>query len=314
MIGRTLTDALARKLDENPPSSACLDTKTSYDFIYEAACEWVRRTCLMKGSQTITTITNKKTYNLSPDYFFLYWKDDQNRFVATYNNGNNFLITFRDYDAILRATTYSTTSSTPYNFTLSDGQSGASVITGTVTSNSVMSAGECNLIDTENANFTTATVAVGDEVQNTTDGSSGVVLEITSTTTLAVALFGGRLNYWTDGDTYIIIPQPRKQLLLNSAPLNAGETITLYYIQKPTPPVYAEHRSYRIDNIYTSALVSYAAWLYRYRDMQPNYGDGWYKHFELQARSAAKDAGMAMGRNSFRVNFMKRSNRDHSYR
>jgi hypothetical protein len=60
--------------------------------------------------------------------------------------------------------------------------------------------------------------------------------------------------------------------------------------------------------------VKYAAWLYKYRDREPNFGDGFYRYFEMECAKTIKQAGRAFNRSTFKVNFSKRSFRDRSYR
>ena len=311
MTGRTLTDSLAETLGERPNIGESLSPRWSYDALFEAACEFVRKTSCLRASTSITTVASQAEYLLPEDFFFLWWKDDFNRFVAQYDTASmTAYLAFRDYEAIVRA---DDTAAQPANFSVTDYATAGTQLTGSATSTGALSAGEANLIKASGG-FTAATVAAGDEVVNTTDGSRGIVLELASATTLATALFYGAKNCWTSGDSYRLIPQARKQIILNPPPANSGETVTVRYIQKPCPPVYADSRSYRIDSVYSGALVKYAAWLYKYRDMQPDYGDRWYQYFAAQARSAVHDTGAAFGKNTFRVSFTKRSLRDRSVR
>ena len=313
MNGRTLSDALARLLDENPPSSGSLDPKTSYDFLYEAACEFVRRTYSLRASQGIATVANQAEYDLGTDFFFLYWKDDWNRFIVKFNDGNaDYYPTFREYEVIARSGN-TTSTPVPSNFTVTDQSTPRSTISGTTTSAGSLTYGESSLV-CSTANFTSSTISVGDEVQNRTDGSAGVILAITGATTLETALFDGNSNQWSSGDDYIIYPQPRKQIILDPAPSTSSMTITVKYVQKPIPPVFSEQRAYRIENVYAGALVKYAAWLYKYRQERPDYGDAWMKYFDYQVRQAAKDTQLAFGKTSFRINYNRRSYRDRSYR
>lgn len=156
---------------------------------------------------------------------------------------------------------------------------------------------------------------MGDTVYNLTSNDTGVVVATSSNSTVITAMFdsaNGASGSWAVNDAYYIAPQPRKQLIIDPPSLTAGHTITVEYVQRPDP-VYSMRRSYRIPDIYMSAIVKYAAWLYKYRDQQPAFGDALYKLWELELRRA-KGMELKQDRFRFRVNFTKRSYRDRSYR
>jgi len=58
------------------------------------------------------------------------------------------------------------------------------------------------LIDTSADFGGTDDVEVGDVIRNTTDGSSGYVVSVDSSTQLTTVLYGGSNNYWSNGDNY----------------------------------------------------------------------------------------------------------------
>ena len=307
MDGKTLADQLYQLLLEDSTSDY-IDAKTTYDNFYEAACEWVRRTRCITSAQTITTVALQSEYDLSADFFFGNLRDDKNRDVIKYNDGtNDSFLTFREWNAITYGND-TTAVSIPYNFSITDKEVAAN-ITGTATSDGTASNGECTLTNTGGISG----VTVGDDIHNTNDGSHGKVIEITSTTAIKTALFYGTNNDWTSADAYTIVPQAKKQLVINPPPSASAHTITVYYVQKPLP-VYSLFRSYRIDDIYAPALVKYAAWLYKYRDSDDQTGDAWYKYFDNQARMCSHDLVKSYKRNSLKVNLQKRSLYDRSYR
>ena len=310
MDGKSLTNGLAKLLNEDVSTSTFLDSKTSYDNVYEAALEFCRRTRVLTATQAITTVADQAAYDLNADFLELYLTDNENRYVVKYNDGtNDSFISFRDYNAI----TYANNSDSvayPDNFSVIDKQTLTGRITGTVTSAGATSNGECTCTDSS-APFTN--VKVGDDIHNTTDGSDGIVIAITSTSALVTALFGGTDNDWDSSDAYVIVPQGRKQLILDPAPSTSGHTVTITYVQKPDP-VYSPYRTYRFDRQYEPAIIKYAAWLQKYRDSEPNFGDAYYKFWDLQCRTAAKVEHKSLRKPSMRVNFMKRSYGNRSYR
>jgi hypothetical protein len=197
--------------------------------------------------------------------------------------------------------------SIPSDFTIKD-LDPLTRYTGTTTLAGDISNGECTLTDTL-ATFTN--VYPGDIVHNTTDGSHGVVIVKTSNTALVTCLFGGTNNEWTLADAYIIVPKRRYKLIVDPPSLTSGHTITVPYVPKPTP-VYSLYRSYNLPS--EIDLASYAAWLYRYKDREPNFGDTFYKVWDASVRRAAHNDADATRKKGFRVNLIKPTSGEWSYK
>jgi hypothetical protein len=310
MDGKTLTDQLRQLLEEDS-SSTWIDLRTSYDFLYEAVCEFVKETNALTATQTITAAAETSDYTLNADYSFLYLVDDSNRLFVRYTvDTTDYFIPFRDYDAM--SYEHSTTSvAVPSSFSIRDKRGVTTNITGTVTSATDDANGESALTDTGAAFLTT--VNVGDTVHNTVDGSSGIVVSITSNSVCQVALFGGTDNEWDTSDTYVIIPQGRKEIVFSPPFSTTTGTVTVEYVQKPIP-VYSLYKSYRLSPAYAPAIVKYATWLYKYRDREPSYADSLYKHWDMQMRKMKATEGKAVKRLTWRVNFKKNSNSDRAIR
>lgn len=309
MDGKTLVNQLYKTIQEDSTSSY-IDLRTSYDRIYEAACELVRITRALTSSQSITTVATTSSYTISSDYMYMYMMNDFNEYVIKYSDGSaTYWPTFREAQYIKYGDN-TTSQNIPDNFGITDATETA-VLTSTATADGAATFGQCTLTDST-ASFLT-TVAVGDMVHNSTDGSDGVVLSITSNTAIVTALFGGTADDWTTSDVYAIVPQGRKSMLLDPPSLTSGHTITFDYIQKPDP-VYSEIGRYRFNPIYTPALVKYAAWLYKYSDGQPNFGDRWYQYWQQNVRASLSQENKAMNRYSFKTNYQKKSMRDRSWR
>ncbi|MFA5377795.1 MAG: hypothetical protein WC455_18740 [Dehalococcoidia bacterium] len=310
MDGASLLYKLREVLQEDS-TSTYLDTRTSYDYLYEAAKEYFRKVKHCTDTQSITTVEDQEEYDLDAEFLEFQVMDRENRYVVKWYDGSAYnWIPFRESSATLYANN-TTSVSLPDSFYVRTKQSLTDRITGTATSAGAASYGECTLTDST-APF--ANVKVADTVHNTTDGSSGLVIAVTSTSALVTALFGGTDNDWTSSDAYIIVPQAKKQIVFDPPPADASCTITVPYVTKPTPPVYSSYRTYNIDPLHEMALVMYAAWLYKYRDREPNFGDAWYKYFEMATRKALKDTNLGLVRKGFRVNMIKRSYGDRSYR
>ena len=234
----------------------------------------------------------------------LYLQDDRGEKFIVYSDGTTTsqpLLTLYQqviYDAD------TTTTTRPHEFAIFDDNSNFSQITGTTTSAGAASAGEATLTDS-GAPF--ANVNDGDVVHNTADGSVGVVLSKTSSSALVTALFDGTDNDYTSGDAYVIQPQSRFMLKMVPIPSTAGHTITVYHIERPAP-VYSDYGIYRIPQEFKMALVFYAAWLYKYRDSEPNFGDNYMTYFEREIMKSGYMLNRTLNRRVSRTSF--KSNRE----
>ena len=291
-----------REILNEATDSGFIDTRTSYDYINEAAYEFIRRTKFLRASAAITTVAGQAEYDLPADFMELYLTDSQNIPFISINNGSTDQQSFwRDYrDVVFENNT--TPAEIPGFFTILNNSVLDSRLSGATTSAGASSAGEAVLTDTA-ADFTTANV--GDIVHNVTDGSDGVILSKTSITVLNTALFGGTNNDWTAGDSYVIQPQGRLQLVFDPPTSIANYTVTVHYIERPAP-VYSDYGMFRIPSQYMDSLIKYAAWLYKYRDREPNYGDAFYVHFDRQVRTQAATVNGTLRRNDVSVNFKAR--------
>ncbi len=290
------------------------DVKYCYDCLYEAAIKSVERTNLLTATQSITTIADTASYNLEPDFLKLYLTDNRNNFYIKYSDGTNtYFLYQQDYGQVVLA---NNTASVliPNTFTIIDAAA-PTRMTGTATSTGALThsytifgstLGESTLTDT-GASF--GTVSAGDIIHNTYDASHGIVVAESSATACICALFDGTNNYFTlTTDTYILTPQNRYKIILDPPPSTAGHTITVYYVQRPTP-VYSYYRAYKMPYDYREPLLSYAAWKYRYRDREPNFGDGYYKFWDMSVRELGRMHNKTTIKRDFTVNLIKRNNR-----
>ena len=302
MDGKELLYKLRQLLNEDS-ASGFLDDKTSYSFLHEAAIEFVSRTEAIRATQSITTVTNQTGYKLNADYIRLYLRDSENRLFIKYNDGtNSTFLKFKSYeDIILSDQTVSVV--IPDRFTIVDDPALDSRVSGTVTTAGALANGETTLTDST-ASF--ADVSVGDMVHNTTDASDGFVLSKTSPTVLVTALFGGTDNDWDASDAYTIQPQGRLRIVLDPPPSTAGHIITVEYVQRPSI-VASDFGVYRFASQFADPLVKYGAFLYRYRDREPDNGNMFFRIFERAIRMNGFAMNRALGRTGFSVNFKKRN-------
>jgi hypothetical protein len=313
MDGQSLNIGLANLLQESLSSSSFLNTRASYDLFYDAALEFVRRSMCLTATTTITTVKDQASYDLPHDYLGLWATDDRNQPYIKFNDGvADYFVTHRDYDKVLFAN-QTTSVPVPQSFSIIDQQTLTSRITGAATATGAVSNGEATLTDAA-APF--ANVQVGDEVHNTTLSYDGIVISKTSSSALVTAMFSGTgaaVGWTITTDNYVIVPQAKFSIVLDPPPDDDGDTVTVYYVQKPEP-VYSPYRTYRIDPQYKMALIMYAGWLYKYSDREPNFGDKWFQHFDNATRKAIKTYGRSKNKISWKFNKVKRTLGDRSWR
>jgi len=306
MDGLTLTRAL-RELLQEPSGSSFLDDRTSYEYLYKAAVEVADRTRLLTSTYSLTTTADTAAYLLPADFLDIYPTDDYNRPFIKYGTAD-FLYN-RDYAAVL-LTNSSSSATVPSTYSVIDAPASAR-ITGTATAAGALANGEAVLTDSS-APF--AGVSAGDTVHNTTDGSSGYVVSVTSSSALVTCLFDGTTQAWASGNSYIVIQQARYQMVFDPPPANSGDVATITYVQKPSP-VFSPYRSYRLPPSLKEAVVCYAAWLYKNRGQEPNYADYLLRQFEMELMRQGIAANRALQkRPTMRVNMVKRANTSGSYR
>ena len=284
--------------------SGFLDDRISYQYINNAAEEFVSRTECLTGTQTLTTVADQVGYTLNADFVEVYLRDRDNRLRLPYNDGSssyNDFIYFKGYNEIIMANNIASVSK-PDSFAVIDDSTLDSRLSGTATGAGASSGGECTLTDSA-ADF--SDVSPGDIVHNTTDGSDGVVISKTSSTVLVTALFNGTDGDWTSSDAYVIQPQGRLQLVFDPPPSSGGHTATVHYIKRPEP-VYSDYGMFRFQSQHMQAILKYAAFNYKYRDQDPNFGDAYFQHWDREVRRAANNTGKSLNKEKLVVNFKGR--------
>ena len=276
MDGWTLVRDVRELLNESSTSSFITD-RTTYDYLYEAACDLNSRIQGLTGEQEVKTVANVKEYELNEDFMGLFLRSE-GRYVLKFNNGTfDSWLRWRDFDFLYVLNT-DRTATIPNLFTIKDAPA-SSPITGQASESLLSVNGECTLKSSTEA---FSDVCVGDLVHNTTDDSHGVVVAVTSNTEIVTALFEGLNNYWEEDDYFVITQRGRYNIILDPTPSESNYTLYVPYIKK-LEPVYSPYRTYPFPGEFRFSLAKYAAWLYKYRDREPNYGDAWYKHYNLQS-------------------------------
>lgn len=271
MDGANLRRRVAELLNENETTSNLLVKRSTYDFLYDAAKNWVIKTECLTAEQTITTVASQSDYVLNADYLGLFLKRND-RFYAKYYDGSAYtFINFKPYTDVYYEN-QTTAISIPNYFTLLDYRSLYSQVTGAASANGASVGGKC-LLTTATDKFDN--VSAGDSINNTTDGSAGIVISKTDAKNIYVALFGGTANDISSADAFIIQPKGRMKLIFDPPPSTASHYCYVPYLQEPAP-VYSDYDVYRINFDYTEAFANYAAWKYKYKDKSADFGDKFY--------------------------------------
>lgn len=301
MDGKSLKRRVLQLLDE-PKNGVWVDNRATYDFLYEAAKEFTRLTTCLRATQAITTVASQAGYSINGDFMALYLRTPDDIFYLKYNDGtNDYFLDYKPYQEIIWDND-TTAISIPGYFTITTDPTADTQISVAASAASDDVGGKSTLTVAAAA---FGDVTPGDIVHNTTDGSDGVVVKYTSTTSIDICLFGGTDNEVDIADAFIIQPRGRLLLQFDPPPSTAAHTATLYYIQKPAP-VYSDYQIYPFAFDYTETLCKYAAWLYKMRDKEPDFGHVWYQHFLAQAieHKGLFDGAFGRDKSNIRPRFM----------
>jgi hypothetical protein len=259
-----------------------LDSRTTFDFLYEAAKQWTLISKCLRKEQSITTVAETASYTLDGDFLGHYIKDgdDDNDFQIKYNDGSDdYFLDFKPYQNIIYDNNTDSVS-IPSEWGITHDTTLDSQISGAVNAAGAATGGKSTAA-AATALFTDCTA--GDIIHNTIDGSDGVIISVASDfKSITTCLFGGSNNDWSNADTLIVQPRGRLLLVLDPPPSTASHTVTVYGLQKPAP-VYSDYDVYPFSYDYPEALAKYAAWLYKMRDREPDFGHAWYQYFLIQA-------------------------------
>ncbi len=297
------------KILGEPSGSNWLDLKSIYYFLDQGFAQVAEIIGNLHAEQSVTTVVDQVRYDLDAQYLGLHLRNRNGDYYIKYNNGTSN--SFPHFESFTNITFDNSQNSTtvPDRFSISDKLSLFDQVTGTTTSAGAVANGQSTLTDTA-ATFVTSGVQPRDVVHNTTLSTDGYVLEVTSETVLVVALFdtaslstptGG----WGSGDSYVIQPQPRKQLILDPAPSTAGHTVTSYQIVKPKP-MFTDFRISGLPEQYGMSAVYFACSIYKRRDQDFKKANDFFAlaNNELAKIKESSDTQYHKGR-TMRVNMKK---------
>ena len=309
ILGIDICNRINLALSEQGSSSQWIDLKGSYDYCFEAAKDFAKETGCWVNTQTIITVANQAAYPLNPDFLEVLTKDDNNFGLVAYNIGTTSSsltwLNWESYNAFLQN---ANPVGTPTNYAICAAPMDAR-ITGTVTTGSTAAGGETLLTDSNQTMF--GNLFPGDSVINTTQGYYGIVIATGTYPTTALFNISGRSSAyanWTLSDAYMLQTQPQYQILLDPPPSSSGQAVTVTYTARPLP-VYSDYGQYPFSTGYEEAIISFAAFKYRYRDSKPQLADPLYVVYDREMRKAKNVHGKAVGKQGFRVNFISPFNR-----
>jgi len=308
--GKEMLERLEQILGEDE-NATWMDDKTSFYFLWEGAKRYVAKTNCLTSYQDITTVLDTANYVLDAKYMKLYLTDNSNRYYARYleaTSGNYTFLTWKDYEDVIRANLVASTDTAevPTHFSIRDEQSLSTQVTGAATSDGAATGGECTLTHAGGtpATFETSKVSAGDTIHNTTDGSDGIVLSVTSETALVCALFGGTGNDWTSSDAYVIQPQGRSEFILHPTPDDSSDTVRVWYIERPEP-VFSDYGMYRIPQQGIEAIIDYAAGKYKYRDKNIQEAREFLMNWDMKVKEDHANMRPMLKKRGFTVNLRK---------
>ena len=275
MDGLTMLTTLQGILNEES-ISGFLNTFLSYEFLDKAASDYVRETRgISKTPITITTTEDSQEYDLPPDFLHLKVRDSYKRHIARYYDNVNdqyhwpYLKSF-DYLYLANRANITGSANTPDYFAITDADL-ESQITGTAQDGSgSLSGGECTLVGTTDA-FTN--VHARDRVHDTTNTYHGIVLQVVDDETLKIALFSdGEPVAIESGSSFLIQPAEHQKMVLSDPSETAGHTIEIPYYGLQNP-VFGSYRIWPFPSTACFAICKKAAFDYKYRDREPDFGD-----------------------------------------
>jgi hypothetical protein len=302
MDGKQLKRAMLDALDEETASKLFnTDDRILYDYLDEAVVEFVRETKCLHATATITTVADQQAYDLPPDFLGLYMRNARDKFFGKYYDGSCYSYPMLcPYERIFREN-LTDALSVPGKFAIIDKATAPTQISGMTTSAGARTAGQATLADSAALFTTTNLVCARDRVHNTTDGSSGIVLSVSSATALVTALFDGKTNGYGSGDSYVITRATAKQVYFDAKSESSGHTLTIPYLCKPSP-VYSDYGTWRFDPVSCRAVCHEAAFQYANRKGEYSSADRHHALFSLEVtRAKTERAGLVIQGGRYRT-------------
>uniref|UniRef100_A0A6M3IIB7 Uncharacterized protein n=1 Tax=viral metagenome TaxID=1070528 RepID=A0A6M3IIB7_9ZZZZ len=239
------------------------------------ACEFAKRTLLLRREESLTTVASQRDYDCPPDFISIARKgyDERTDVIRHTKSGETQgeLIYRRPYSHFWNFDT-SQEEVVPGEFDIVENPLSPVEIAGTTTSAGTVADGEATLTNI-NATFTDGSdlAYARYRVRNTTSGKPhrGIVLNVEGDTELKTAIFqDGVAQSWGNGDTYAIQSSNKFKLRFGYKTSTAGDTVVLDYHCLP-PPVFSPIGMWGFpDPSHVMAIATYAVWLLKLRNIQ----------------------------------------------
>ena len=303
MDGKRLRRQLRQMLNEESGSNY-LDSFTSYDLLNQAANQLNTKIRHIETSVDITTVASQADYTLPANYLLNVRQNNLGRNLIRFDDGATLhAIPEKDDDIRWKNKSYTVTSTdVPTSFSIAYDDVEDSQVSSTATSTGAATAGKCTLTDST-APF--ADVQACDTIHNITDGSTGVVLSKTSSSSLITALFDGLNNDWSSGDSYIIQPQAKYKITLDPPPSSSGNTITLDYLRR-AKPVYSDYDLFQFPVQYQDSLVYYAVAFYKMRMQLTDEAQVWFGNADKLLKGHNRSHNKSLNYRRVILNFKKK--------
>lgn len=256
MDGRGLVGEVLSCLDRRAADALLFGEKVIYDCLDEAACTFARISGSIYNSVTITTTADQQSYPLPPDFIRPLTKDRGQNYVGKYVTpaGDVSWPRATSYEKVFRSD-LTAAAEQPKRFCIVQNPTAAEQISGTITAAGASGGGRAELHD-DTADF--SAVMVRDAVYNLTRRTTGIVL--TAGAILTCAMFPSGRGGFVIGDSYVIRPESREQLLFDSRSSISGATLTLPYVSLPRP-VYSDYDFLGLAPETCRAIAAEAAFL-----------------------------------------------------
>ncbi len=291
MDGKTMKQVLIGILNELTDSSFLTDFFTC-EMLDAAASDFVRETKGIAKTATITTDTDQQEYNLPPGFIECAARDSKKRSMARYYDNVNSIYYWpylKSYDYLWQANRANLTGSrnAPDYFSITDATLQAQISTNAISSSAL--AGEEVRVVGSNGVF--ENVHARARVHDVDNSTYGIVLEVESSSSLKVALFdslGAAATAQISGSVVIVQPEFEKKIVLSDPSETAGHTIVLPYYGLQDP-VYSSYRVWPFKPSACHGIIKKAAFNYKYRDEEPNFGDRFYLDYTREVNQTKRD-------------------------
>lgn len=290
MDGKTMLKTLEGILNEEG-CSPILDTFFSFEVLDKAASDYLRETKGIARTETLTTLLDTQEYSLPPDFLGLRIRDNQHRNVMRYYDNVNALYHWpylKSYDYLYLANRANITGSqnTPDYFAITDTDIEVQITGNAASGSGTLVGGECTL---KGATAAFSDVHARDRVHDTTESYYGIVLEVEASNSLKVALFNdGEPVATASGNAFLIQPAAHAKIVLSDPSEVEGHTMDILYYGMQNP-VYSDYRIWSFPPTACAGICKKAAFEYKYKDRQPDFGDRLYVDYLREVSQRKRD-------------------------